>query len=144
MPLELTAVVGVSLVVLAVLLALSARSTGRWRAFTLELIAIAAFVVFLNRLFRFPFSPSGVAAKGKPEDFLLAGALFICMLLGMISQFLYRRFEKPHGLRPAWLGGLFVAPLCASPIVFTPSPPSSKTAPPGSINIPQSQVGRRP
>jgi len=93
MPLELTAVVGVSVVVLVVLLALSARSTGRWRGFALELAAIVAFVVFLNRLFDFPFPPP-VAAKGKSDNLVLAGALFICMLLGMLSQFLYRRFES--------------------------------------------------
>ena len=92
MPLELTAVVGVSLVLLIVLLALSARSTGRWQGFALELAAIVAFVVFLNRLLDSVSPP--VAAKGKSDSLVLAGALFICMLLGMLSQFLYRRFES--------------------------------------------------
>jgi cytochrome bd-type quinol oxidase subunit 2 len=119
MPLELTAVVGVSLAALVVLLALSARSTGRWRGFVLELAAIVAFVVFLNRLFDFPFSPP-VAAKGPSDDFVLAGALFICMLFGMASQFLYRRFEQPQGGRPPWDWGMFIAPVLASPIVFIP------------------------
>jgi hypothetical protein len=121
MPLELNVIVGFSLAALGVLLALWARSTGRWRAFALELAAIVAFAVFLNLLLGFPFSPSRVAAKGKPEDdFVLAGALFICMLLGMMSQFLYRRFERPQGLRPTWDWGMFVAPVFASPIVFIP------------------------
>jgi hypothetical protein len=120
MPLELTAVVGVSLAVLVLLLVLSARSTSRWRAFAVEMAAIVAFVVFLNRLFGFPFPPSDIAAKGKSDDFLLAGALFICMLLGMLSQFLYRRFEKPPGIRQPWNWGMFIAPVFASPIVFIP------------------------
>jgi cytochrome bd-type quinol oxidase subunit 2 len=118
MPLELTAVVGISLAVLVVLLALSARDTGRWRGFALELAAIVVFAVFLNRLFDFPFSPP-ITAKG-PDDFVLAGALFICMLFGMVSQFLYRRLEKPQRLRPNWDWGLFIAPVFASPIVFIP------------------------
>ena len=115
---ELTVAVGVSLVVLVVLLALSARNTGDWRGFAFELVAIVAFAVFLNRLFDFPFSPP-VAAKGS-SDFLLAGALLICMLLGMLSQFLYRRFERPQRLRPTWDWGMFIAPVFASPIVFIP------------------------
>ncbi len=120
MPLELTIVVGVSLLGLVVLLALSARNTGRWRALAIELIAIAAFAVFLNRLFGFPSSPTGIVAMGKSDDFLLAGALFISMLAGMISQFLYRRFERPQRLRPNWDWGMFIAPVFASPIVFIP------------------------
>jgi hypothetical protein len=42
------------------------------------------------------------------------------MLLGMLSQFLYRRFERPQRLRPTWDWGMFIAPVFASPIVFIP------------------------
>lgn len=116
---ELTVATGVSTAALVVILAVWAQKTGNWRSLVVEILAIGGFIVFLNLLLGFPV-PSLVSAKGKSDDVLLSGALFICMLLGMASQSLYWRFEQPKRQRPPWDWGMFVAPVFASPIVFIP------------------------
>ena len=112
----------VSFGVLTVLLALSARKTGQWRPFFLEFIALVAFAVFLNRLklLSLPFSSPEIAPKGDAGDVALAVIMATCMLLGMLSQFLYRHFGRPRAERPAFDWGMFIAPVFASPIVFIP------------------------
>ena len=117
---ELTLAVDSFVAALVIVLALWARKTGEWRPFIVQIVAITLFMVFLNLLFGFPFPLSSVKSKGKSDEFAFAAALFICMLLGMMSQYLYRRFEKPKAGRPEWDWGLFVAPVFASPIVFIP------------------------
>jgi cytochrome bd-type quinol oxidase subunit 2 len=42
------------------------------------------------------------------------------MLLGMFAQYLYRHFERPKRYRNKWDWGCFIAPIFASPIIFTP------------------------
>jgi cell division protein FtsW (lipid II flippase) len=113
-----TATIAASALILAALLALQARKTGAWRAFSFELAALAGFAVFLNLLF--PWR-AGLSAKGgRGERFALAGFLGLCMIFGMLAQFLYRHFERPHAERPQFDWGMFIAPLFASPIVFIP------------------------
>lgn len=117
---ELTALLAFSLLGLLIASGLRTRKSGEWRPFLLECGALAVFVLFLNILFNFPFSNTGVIAKGPREDLLLASALYLCMLLGMFSQFLYRHFERPKRWRTRWDCGVFLAPIFASPIVFIP------------------------
>lgn len=120
MSLELTLAAAVAILALVAVLALSARNSGEWQAFYLEIAGLALFVLFLNRLFGFPVPATELTAKGKSGDFILAAALFFCMLLGMVSQYLYRRFEKPKRRRTKFDWGVFIAPVFASPIVFIP------------------------
>ena len=117
---EMTALLGLSLAGLLLASGLRARKTGDWRPFLLESSALAIFAILLNILFGFPFPQTGVVAKGPGEDLMLAAALYLCMLLGMFSQYLYRRLERPKRRRLKWDWGLFVAPVFASPIVFIP------------------------
>ena len=117
MPLELNCLVAGSMAALILLGVLWARKGHRWRSFWAGFVALAVFAVFLNRLLAFPFAPA--VAKGS-QDLTLAVALYVCMLGGMLAQYIYRRFEKPSGERAAWDWGLFVAPAFASPIVFIP------------------------
>jgi len=46
--------------------------------------------------------------------------LYICMLLGMFSNFLYARFTKEKENRGKFDFGTFIAPVFASPVVFLP------------------------
>jgi hypothetical protein len=117
MPAELNIIVSVSIVGLLIVLGISARNNHEWRSFVAGAVALLAFAVLLNRLLGFPFSPN--VSKGS-QDLTFAVSLYICMVLGMLAQYVYRRFEKAnHGQTP-WDWGLFVAPIFASPIVFIP------------------------
>jgi hypothetical protein len=95
-----------------------ARNTGEWRPFWVEIIAVGAFAVFLNRSFGFPFA-SPVVNKGG-NDLMLAAAMAISMIIGMLAQYLYHHFERPEHYRTKWDWGCFIAPVFASPIIFIP------------------------
>lgn len=95
-----------------------ARKTGEWRPFWMGLVALAAFSVFLNRWFGFPFATPLVNKGGG--DLLLAGAMAISMITGMLAQYVYRYFESPVRYRRKWDWGCFIAPVFASPIIFIP------------------------
>ena len=96
-----------------------ARATGEWRPFWMGLLALSAFIVFLNRWFGFPFT-SPVVGKAGDHDLVLAGAMGLCMVAGMFAQYLFRYFERPVRYRQKWDWGCFIAPVFASPIVFIP------------------------
>jgi hypothetical protein len=112
-------IITVSLLGLLVVLLISVVRTHQWRGFSLELVGLVALTILLNRVFGYPW-PSAVEAKGPGDEWIVAIALFLCMVLGMFCQYVYRRFERPQGRRPKWDWGLFVAPVFASPIVFIP------------------------
>jgi hypothetical protein len=99
---------------LTIVTVLLARKTGTWRVFWVELLALLAFACFLNRWFGFPFA-SPVVSKGD-NDMALAEAMAVCMVAGMLAQYLYRHFLE----RTSWDWRSFIAPLFASPIVFIP------------------------
>jgi hypothetical protein len=119
MPIELGLILSISFIGLTLIFALQAYQTREWRSTGLGLVGLALFALLLNRLFGYPFSPA-VVAKGPRNDLIIATALYICMLLGMFSQYIYRRFELPRRQRRKWDWGLFLAPVFASPIVFIP------------------------
>jgi hypothetical protein len=98
-----------------------AKRSREWPAFSIGLVALGAFVLFLNYWFGFPFRPAVVTKGGRDgRDMILAGALGICMVAGMLAQFVYRHFEREKRYRKQWDWGLFIAPIFASPIVFIP------------------------
>jgi len=113
---EMNALTCLSLVGLLLALGLRAWRTAEWRVFLLQVGGLAVFVAFLNVLFGFPV-PQTVVGKGATEDWMLAIALYICMLAGMLSQYVFRILEKSGR---DWSWGTFVAPVFASPIVFIP------------------------
>jgi hypothetical protein len=87
----------------------------------LETAGLVVLGTVLNRLFGFPFAPPEIG-MGLGEDVRRALPLFIAMLVGMLAQYCYSRFEHPHSERKRlkWDWGLFVAPVFASPIIFIP------------------------
>lgn len=115
---EMNALITISMAGLLLMSGLWARKTGEWRMFIALAIWVAALVLLLNRLFGFPATPA--IAMGLREDLPLLAALYLCMLVGMFAQYAYRHFERPRRNRTKWDWGLFVAPICASPIVFIP------------------------
>jgi hypothetical protein len=103
-----------------------ARKTGEWRMLIALAIAIAAFVLFLNRQFGYP--GTRIVAMGPREDLALWMALYLCMLVGMFAQYSYRHFDRPRRNRARWDWGLFLAPVFASPLVFIPLATSFSSA----------------
>lgn len=99
-----------------------ARRDGEWTRFALEGTGLALFAGLLYWLFGFPFPTTDAVPKGPTDDIVLGVALFVSMLLGMLGQVLYRHFSLPASTRRRrridW--GRFLAPVCASPIVFMP------------------------
>jgi hypothetical protein len=118
MSLEMNVLVGVSMAGLLLVSALCARKTGEWRMLIAFGLGLAVFSFFLNRQFGFPVTR--VVAMGPQQDLALWAALYLCMLAGMFAQYAYRHFEQPRRHRTKWDGGLFIAPVFASPIVFVP------------------------
>jgi len=107
---------GLSLIGFLAILGFQAWRDNSWKAFLFEFGGLAAFTLLLNALFGFPF-PQTLAGKGATQEWVLAIALYGCMVAGMFSQYIYRVLEKQQPIF-TWRG--FVAPLFASPIVFIP------------------------
>jgi peptidoglycan biosynthesis protein MviN/MurJ (putative lipid II flippase) len=115
---RLTSILLACFIGLAVVTVRWARKTGEWRPFWIGLVPVVAYGIFLNRWFGFPFEPH-ITGKGG-SDLVLAGALGICMIVGMLAQYLYRHFERQERNRTKWDWGCFIAPIFASPIIFIP------------------------
>jgi hypothetical protein len=96
-----------------------ARATGEWASFWTSVLPLSAFVLFLNRWFGFP-SPNSVVQKAADHDVLLAGVMFLCMVVGMLFRHLHEFFGSPARRRKRWDWGCFLAPVFASPIMFLP------------------------
>jgi hypothetical protein len=95
-PPQLNMIVGISMIGLLLSLATWASHSKDWRGFAIEAAAIVGAGVFLHALLGFPYSP--VVAKGA-EDLVLAVALYICMLGGMLAQYAYRFLQRPKSRR---------------------------------------------
>lgn len=122
MSLYATVVVAAAIVCSLILSGMRARRDDAWSRFLLEAIGLLLFVAVLRWLFGFPMPSGNAVPKGPADDFALGAALFVAMLFGMLGQVLYRHFSVPASLRRRrridW--GRFLAPVCASPIVFMP------------------------
>ncbi len=71
-------------------------------------------------LYAFFYQPVQVTPKGDGKETAFVIVLYICMLLGMFSNFLYARFTKEKDKREKFDFGTFIAPVFASPVVFIP------------------------
>lgn len=105
----------ISFLGLLVLFCLQYIRVGDVRLLGVRLIVLAIVAVFFNIV----FSISNVEAKSA-NDLLFVAALYLFMLLGMLSHFAYHRFENPKRDRHPFDFGTFIAPIFASPIVFIP------------------------
>jgi len=117
----MTALTLLSLAVLAFLSIYNYVKAKNGRRLILQMLALVFIVVFLYKLFDFPFSSQTQTARGTPKnEVYLVIALYFFMVLGMLAHFFYTRFEQPKQLRKKFDLGRFVAPIFASPIIFIP------------------------
>lgn len=91
--------------------------TKNWRPLLAQLLALLLVFAFLRALFDFPTPPPASKGEGQQELYLII-VLYACMLLGMFAQFGYNRFSAPKRKRKAFDLGMFLAPVCTSPIIF--------------------------
>lgn len=92
-----------------------ARNIGQTLFYTLLLLICGgAYVAFFQ-------SSSLISPKGdNPPQWAFIAVLYICMILGMASNYFYNRFANPKADRPPFDWGSLFFPVFASPIVFVP------------------------
>jgi hypothetical protein len=92
----------------------------RWREWLVWLLGLAALMaLFLrSRIVLPPFS-ARPAARGD-DGALLIVVLYLVMLVGMFSHYLYSFLRRPRARRRRFDLAAFVAPVFVSPIVFLP------------------------
>jgi hypothetical protein len=115
-----TAITAFSLAALSVLVIFKSFKKRKFGLLILVvLICLAA--VLLHRFFGFIEVDQQFSAKSA-EDFSYAPyiALYLSMILGMLSEYLYTRFSSPQELRLPFDFGVFVSPILISPILFVP------------------------
>ncbi|QTD50707.1 hypothetical protein [Sulfidibacter corallicola] len=90
------------------------------RSRNLKLLSLNLFIILLAAacVWRL-FGRSQPVSKGE-EDLGYVVALYICMLLGMFSSFVFQRFQKSKKKRPAFDWSSFLSPIFVSPLVFIP------------------------
>lgn len=89
------------------------------RLFIISICALMLIVTYLHKYF---YSIDLLASKGdgNENELLYLIVLFIFMILGMVSQYLFSRFNQPKKDRSDFDWGIFIAPIFTSPIVFIP------------------------
>jgi uncharacterized membrane protein len=117
----LTTILSISMVGYEVLAFRRAFLYSGWPVFVLETFLLATYALWLHWLFQFPF-PERMIAKGHSDELILVLALYLCMLLGMLSQLLHKHFSirRAQRLHKRIDWGQFLAAAFASPIVFVP------------------------
>ena len=89
-----------------------------WKNLIFQILII---VICFGFLYFFFYAQEEVTTRGGGNnDVYLVIVLYIFMLLGMLAQYLYTRFEQPKSKRKKFDFGLFMAPVFASPIIFIP------------------------
>jgi len=121
MPPELNLVLVISVIGFLAVAAFAASRSGKWRSFAFQFACVLIFSLILHRLFDFPLAKTEVTAKGgETNPLIVTVALYLCMVAGMLFQFLYAHFLQKKAARKSWDWGNFLAPVFASPIVFIP------------------------
>jgi hypothetical protein len=122
MSVTLTIITATALMSLLIYSIVGVYRNKEWLRFALETVGISCFTLFLYVLFGFPIPVPTAAAKGAQDDVKLVTILFVFMILGMFAQAFYYHFSLPRSerVRKSFDWGLFLAPVCASPVVFIP------------------------
>jgi hypothetical protein len=86
------------------------------------ILQLAVLAVCFGVLYTFFFTREQIIVKGPGHEVYFVLVLYLCMLLGMLAQYLHKRFEQPKADRKKqkFDFGMFIAPVFASPIVFIP------------------------
>lgn len=101
-----------------------------WATLILSLVGLFVYVFLLRLLFGFPVPRVAIAKGGTSgnSDFLpMVVAMFVCMVLGMAAEYLYRYLDAPAGERQFNVG-TFLKPFLVSPLVFMPLAASLENA----------------
>ena len=86
-------------------------------------LLLSLFLLGLVLLFvlRGPLAPTDTVAKsGSLQETLFLVALYLFMVFGMLSHYMYTFFMKEKAERKKFDLGVFLAPVFASPLIFIP------------------------
>jgi hypothetical protein len=112
MPQLTTYIVALCMVLYGLVLVVDLVRRRRVRRLLLEGTGLSAAAVVLHVTTGFP-EPSGLRAFGGVESLPAIALMFVCILLGMVAQYVYDLSGSF-----SWLS--FLRPLCVSPIVLLP------------------------
>ncbi len=89
------------------------------RSFIVQIFVLGICFAFLYIFF---LSSINLSARAAQNEIYFVIVLYMCMLLGMLAQYLHAWLTKPKKERKKqhFDGGLFIAPVFASPIIFIP------------------------
>ncbi|MGH9319981.1 MAG: hypothetical protein ACRD21_17145 [Vicinamibacteria bacterium] len=116
-----TVLVALSLAALTLVFVHRGVRDGNLKGLALHLGAVAAALFFLHWFFDFPGARPIPRPRGdQSHHTVLVVVLYTCMLLGMLAQYAFKRFESPKARRKKFDLGVFLAPVFASPVIFIP------------------------
>jgi hypothetical protein len=116
-----TVLVALSLAGLTLLFVHRGIRDGNLKHLALHLGAVAVALLVLHWFFDFPgVGPIPSPRGNQGHQALLVAVLYVCMLLGMLAQYAFKRFESPKARRRKFDLGVFLAPVFASPVTFIP------------------------
>lgn len=96
-------------------------TTRNWRLFVLMLGIVGAGAFFLTEESLVALgAPRARGSRDSSQDVYVVIVLFMCMLLGMLAQYGFKRFEGSRETRQPVDWANLLAPVFASPIVFVP------------------------
>ncbi|HLC15672.1 MAG TPA: hypothetical protein VJL89_05545, partial [Thermodesulfovibrionia bacterium] len=116
----MTTLTALSLVVLTALSVHGLIRSKNRKQFISQLIGIGLCVLALNAAFDFPAAVPESVPRGEAHEWMFIAAMYVFMILGMLSQYLYNRFSQPERKRKKFDFGLFIAPIFTSPVIFLP------------------------
>lgn len=117
----LTVLVALSISGLMLLTLYRLRQDRDWRTFAIHFGALLLYLGFLRSVFQFPsYQEIPTARDGTGASLAVVLILYVCMLLGMLAQHGFSRFQRTRTRRKKFDLGVFLAPIFASPIVFIP------------------------
>jgi hypothetical protein len=112
---------GVFWISLAGLFALTLWGFVRSRSIARTLVLLAVLSAVGAGYYTLFQSGSQIRPKAdQPNQAAFIAVLYICMMLGMGSNYVYGRFSTAKAARPPFDAGNFIAPILVSPIIFIP------------------------
>lgn len=100
----------------------------RWPMLALVLVVAGTYVELLHALFGFP-DLEHADSMGPEDAFLpLVLALYVCMVAGMVAEYLFHYLDAAAGLRGRFDVGGMVKTVLVSPLIFIPLVASLQSA----------------
>lgn len=129
MPAIATVVVAASVALLLIGIIWRQYRSPKWSILLFNLLGLAAYVLLLRLLFGFPNLEGPQPKGGEQTQFpALVLAMYVCMVAGMVAEYLYHYVDSAPSKRRKFNWGAFFKPFLVSPLVFMPLAASLQNA----------------